>query len=343
MRRVYPGLVPGPPPKNYCLALTSLTFTMERGYELGSMTVVASFLDLFPQPGSTQDKLLVRLLLGGIVAVVVAILINKGLGKVLAKAAETVSHRTKNASKGDQLIQTKRTETVLSVGAAVVRTLIIGICLYVSWRLVNPTRAPVALIGASTFFIVLGAATIGPLLRDITSGILMIAERWYNIGDHITVDPFWELSGVVEQMNLRSTKLRTLSGETVWVHNQHIQAVRVTPRGVRTISIDTFVSDHARGRKRIERILSTLPTGPTMIASALVINEEEELGDGIWRLTAIGQTAPGREWLIEDFAVKAIKEADEKRKEPLIVHGPIVRYTDPLAEKRFAHSMREFS
>jgi len=206
------------------------------------------------------------------------------------------------------------------------------------WRLLNPTEAPVAIIGAGTFFIVLGAATIGPLLRDITNGILMIAEKWYNVGDHIVIDPFWELSGVVEKVNLRSTKLRSLNGEVIWVHNQNIQAVRVTPRGVRTISIDTFVSDLEKGRKLIGRVINTMPTGPTMIATPLVINEEEQHGS-VWRITAVGQTAPGREWLIENFAVNALKEADTNAKNPVIIHGPIVRYTDAVAEKRFRHSM----
>jgi small conductance mechanosensitive channel len=166
----------------------------------------------------------------------------------------------------------------------------------------------------------------------------MIAEQWYNVGDHIKIDPFWELSGVVEKVNLRSTKLRTLSGEEVWVHNQHIQAVRVTPRGVRTMSVDTFVSDLEKGRKLIGRVINTMPTGPAMIATALVIKDEEQHG-GVWRITAVGQTTPGREWLIEDFAVRALKEADEANKEQIIVHGPIVRYSDALAEKRFLHSM----
>ncbi len=167
----------------------------------------------------------------------------------------------------------------------------------------------------------------------------MIAEKWYNVGDHIVVEPFISLGGVVEQVNLRSTKLRSLNGEVIWVHNQHIQGVRVAPRGLRTISIDTFVSDLERGRQLIERVLETMPTGPTMIAGPLAISEEEQLGS-IWRITSVGQTSPGREWLIEDFAVKALLKLDGGTKpEPIIAYGPIVRYTDAVAEKRFSRSM----
>lgn len=295
-------------------------------------------LDLLPGKDTSQDVTVLRLFLALVAALIIAFLINKFLNFLVNLLAAFIAERNDSDTHAERLIHTRRAETLLSVAAAVTRVLIVGFCLYFMWRLANPTTAPIAIIGAGTFFIVLGAATIGPLLRDLTSGILMIAEKWYNVGDHITVDPFWELSGVVEKVNLRSTKLRSLNGEVIWIHNQHIQGVRVTPKGVRTMSIDTFVNDLERGRKLIGRVINTMPTGPTMIASPLIIKEEEQHG-GVWRITAVGQTAPGREWLIEDFAVNALQEADEKSKIKILVHKPIVRYTDALAEKRFKHSM----
>lgn len=295
-------------------------------------------LDLLPEEDPSQDATVLRLFLALIAALIIAYIINKALNFLVNRFASFIAERNEDDTQAEKMIHTRRAETLLSVAAAVTRVLILGFCLYFMWRLANPTTAPVAIIGAGTFFIVLGAATIGPLLRDLTSGILMIAEKWYNVGDHVTIDPFWELSGVVEKVNLRSTKLRSLNGEVIWVHNQHIQGVRVTPKGVRTMSVDTFVSDLERGRKLIGRVINTMPTGPTMIATPLIIKEEEQHG-GVWRITAVGQTAPGREWLIEDFAVNALVEADEKSKNKILVHRPIVRYTDALAEKRFKHSM----
>ncbi len=297
-------------------------------------------IDLLPEKNSAQDSVALKLFLALILALLLAFLINRILSFFFNTFANVIAERSENDTPAERLLHTKRAETLLSVAAAVTRVFVVGLCLYFVYRLANPTSAPVAIIGAGTFFVVLGAATIGPLLRDVTSGILMIAEKWYNVGDHITVDPFLNLSGVVEKVNLRSTKIRSLNGEVIWIHNQHIQGVRVTTRGVRTISIDTFVYDLEKGRKLIGRVINTMPTGPTMIATPLVIKEEEQHG-GVWRITAVGQTAPGREWLIEDFAVKALLEADESspKNKKIIAHGPIVRYTDAVAEKRFRHSM----
>lgn len=291
-----------------------------------------------PEKDFSQDLLFLKLLIAVVLALAAAFVINKLLNFCLHWIASRIAARNESETPAERLLHTKRAETLLGIAGAVSRTLIIIGCVYLTVKTVNPTTAPLAVIGAGTFFVIIGAATIGPTLRDLTTGTLMIAEKWYNVGDHVVIDPFMNLSGIVEKVNLRSTKLRSLNGEVVWVHNQHIQAVRVTPHGVRTISIDTFVTDLEKGRKLIGRLINTMPTGPTMIATPLVIKEEEQLG-GVWRITAVGQTSPGREWLIEDFAVKALERADEKSRSPVIIHGPIVRYTDAVAEKRFKHSM----
>lgn len=285
---------------------------------------------------AAQDSVVLRLFLALLAALAIAYVINRVLGFILNWIANFVAEYNETDTQAERLIHTKRAETLMSVAGALLKVLVVGLSLYFMWRLANPTTAPLAIIGAGTFFVILGAATIGPLLRDVTSGVVMIAEKWYNVGDHIVVDPFKDLSGIVERVNLRSTKIRSLKGEVIWVHNQHIQGVRVTPRGVRTMALDVFVKDLEKGRKLLQGVIDTLPSGPTMIASPLVIRSEEEHG-GLWRITAVGQTPPGREWLIEKFAVEAIVEADLKSK--LIVHEPLVRYTDALAEQRFKHSM----
>jgi hypothetical protein len=60
------------------------------------------------------------------------------------------------------------------------------------------------------------------------------------------------------------------------------------------------------------------------------------MGEGLWRITATGQITPGREWLIEDFALKAINKYGGDS----IVHGPIARYADATAERRFKRTIR---
>jgi hypothetical protein len=57
----------------------------------------------------------------------------------------------------------------------------------------------------------------------------------------------------------------------------------------------------------------------------------------------LGQTAPGREWLIEKFFVNAFQEIDEDVKEKskrIFVYEPIARFADPIADKKFLRAIR---
>lgn len=167
----------------------------------------------------------------------------------------------------------------------------------------------------------------------------MIAEQWYNVGDHITVLPFGEVEGVVERMNLRSTRIRNLDGEAIWIHNQHIQGVKVAHNGVRTVAIDVFVNNLEKGEAMVAHVAQTLPVEATMLASPLQIVHSKKLGVRLWHITAVGQTAPGREWLLEDFARAAMEEYAKKNGK-IIVHGPIARGADEVATRRFQRVAR---
>lgn len=151
-----------------------------------------------------------------------------------------------------------------------------------------------------------------------------------------------DVSGVVERMNLRSTKLRSLSGEVIWIHNQQIQGVHVTPRGVRTTAVDIFVTDIEKSEYAIQQVVKAMPTGATMLARPLRMTKPEQWGEGVWRITVIGETTPGREWLMEKYFVNAITKLDEEAKkvDKLLALEPIAYYADPVADKRFKRAVR---
>jgi small-conductance mechanosensitive channel len=276
-----------------------------------------------------------------LVASAAALVLNKVIGIAVPAIVKLIQQHTDRATASEKIWRWRRLETFVGVVLAVVKALIFLIVLYFVWRMLNPHSTPLALVGASAIFVILAGATLGSFLRDMTYGALMIGERWYNVGDHIVVEPFMELKGVVEHVTLRSTKLRSLNGEVIWIHNQHIQGVRMTPRGLRTLAIDVFVSDVTKGEKIMKKALAAVPKGATMVARAFVIDEVEQLSDTLWRISAVGQTAVEREWLITDFAVKAIQQNDSPDKDKsVIVHGPIVRSADEAAEKRFKRSVK---
>lgn len=273
-----------------------------------------------------------------------AFLASKLIAAIIISVAKRIADTSDATSDEERSIQLRRVETYLGVLIAFARALIIGIAAYAILKILLPQRGLlVTTIGAGTFFVVFANATIAPLLRDITSGVTMIIERWFSVGDFVRIEPFAEVGGVVERVTLRSTKLRNINGEVIWLHNQYIQGVKITPRGLRTMAIDIFVRNLDAGLELVEDISKTLPTSPTMLASPLVISDHEKLAKKLWKITITGQTAPGREWLIEKFIVEALKDADTEhsdKKQKVIVYGPLVRFADSVAEKRFKRAVR---
>ncbi len=190
-------------------------------------------------------------------------------------------------------------------------------------------------VGVSLLLAVGGFAA-QSVLRDIIAGSMMLFERWFDVGDAITIEP-WSMSGVVETMSLRSVKLRGLGGETIRIHNQHMYGVRVARRGIREIVLEFYVTDAAKGRELVQKLSDVLPSGPMHLLSALSIEGEDQLGP-LTRFTVRGAVPPGREWLIESFAIAVLKELDEEGGR-VIKHGPVAYFSDSVAESRFARSV----
>lgn len=281
-------------------------------------------------------------------SVLFAYWLSRFLAKGIIYLAQKVSIRSENETREDRFVLYRQVETYLSVTVAIVRTLVVAVVAYITWRVLTPEGSAgiggsgVAAIGASTIFIVFAGATIGLLLRDITAGATMIIEKWFTIGDFVKIEPFMDMQGVVERMTLRSTKLRSLSGEVIWVHNQQIQAVHVTPRGVRTVAVDIFIKNKEAGEQAVRRVVKAMPTGATMLARPLKMTQPEQWGEGVWRITIIGEMTPGREWLMDKYFVGTIKDIDEgkDKADRLLAFEPIARFADPVADRRFKRAVR---
>jgi hypothetical protein len=291
----------------------------------------------FSEPNAYRSVLIL------VTTIVVTYWLSRFLAKGIIRVAQAVATRTDNESDDERLVRLRQVETYLSVTVAIIRVVAVAVVAYIAWKIISPTaNSSLAAIGAGTIFIVVAGQTLGIVLRDVTAGSVMIIERWFNVGDFIKIEPFLDVSGVVEELTLRSTRIRSLSGEIIWVHNQQIHGVHVTPRGVRTIAVDIFVRDRVEGERAIEKIINTVPTGTMMMARPLRIKYAERWDDELWRITVVGETPPGREWLVERYFVNALKEIDEdkKRAERLIVHEPIARYADSVADSRFKRAVR---
>ncbi|MDB5184652.1 MAG: mechanosensitive ion channel MscS, small conductance mechanosensitive channel [Candidatus Saccharibacteria bacterium] len=275
--------------------------------------------------------LVLMLLAAGLIGRIMASALRYVVTKIGGQADKAVNLQTVN--------RLRRYETMVVLSIALMRTALFILALYLWWKTIHPDGRPTALIGASALAVIFVSSAVGPLLRDVAAGSLMMAEQWYGVGDHVKLEPFGDMQGVVERVTLRSTRIRGLNGEVIWVNNQNIQAVRIAPRGIRSLALELFVTNVAAGERLIEQTNKRLPIGPLLVITPLRIISEDQTGESLWHITAIAETAPGREWLIENSAVALMKDLDEANKSSVIAHGPLARFADIDAERKFNRSI----
>ena len=240
----------------------------------------------------------------------------------------------RNPDETGRLVNLKRRETLVALirtgitfaGFATAAVLAIA-------QLVGGIDRLTAIAGAS-FFLIVAGFSIQRLLTDVIAGFAMFAESWFSVGDTIAI-PALDLQGVVEDVSLRRTKLRTLDGETIHIHNSQISAVRVLPRGVKELAIELFVSDRERAEDLVHSVAAMLPEGSTALVRRPWINGVDRVSDSLDRITVRATIAPGREWLVESFFVDLLRERAEAG---LIVHGPVVLAVDERAARTFARA-----
>jgi hypothetical protein len=281
--------------------------------------------------GNSLWVLLVSLLVAGLVGKVLSVVlrrVSRGFGKQADAATDlTAVNRFRRAE----------TWTILSI--AIVRVLLVVFGLYFWWVFTHPHNRPSGLVGASALLIVIVGGVFSPLLRDFAFGGGMMAEHWFGVGDLITIEPNG-IQGVVERITLRSTRIRGLNGEIIWMANQNISGVRIAQKGVWTLAIELFVTDPKKAEALVEKTNALLPIGPSLVASQLAIMTTVKRNEELWHVTAVGETAPGREWLLEKTAIDLLKKLDEKSKTPILITDPVARYADNETERQFARAVK---
>jgi hypothetical protein len=274
-----------------------------------------------------------------VMVIVFLLLLLFGFDKLVQLLTPRVTERVDDITTSYNVTRIRRAETFVGLILPVFRLFFIIAAIFLIWHIASPSDGPIGLIGVGTLIIIFSSATIVPLLRDVTFGFIMMAERWYNVGDHVVFEPFTTSGGVVERVTLRSTKIRRLNGEAMWIHHQNIQGVHVSSAVSHPQVIETFVNDPVAGQKIIEDAIKIIPTGATTTPEPLTITEVKQVADKIWRITAVCEVTPFREWVVEDFAIKVIHKTDKLTgKDPVIVHGPVAFYADSTAERRFRRS-----
>lgn len=165
-----------------------------------------------------------------------------------------------------------------------------------------PTSALVPLasvVGAGLGF---GAQTI---VGDVLSGIFILSERQFGVGDLIRVGPLvsvgW-VEGRVEEMTLRVTKVRTFDGDLVTIANgelrQSVNASRDWARMLIMVPIarDTDLDVVTERLNAIGAQMAAEEAWSAVMLEAPSVAGVDDLGSDVIEVRVTGRTMPAQQW-----------------------------------------------
>ena len=202
-----------------------------------------------------------------------------------------------------------RAETIGTVLRSIASIVIYSIAVLTALAEVNINLAPL-IAGAGVVGVALGFGA-QSLVKDFLSGLFMLAEDQYGVGDVVDVG---EATGTVEVVNLRTTRLRAVDG-TVWhVPNGEIRRVGNMSQQWARALLDVSVAydtdlDHAM--RVVKEVADQLWQEDTWQVDVL---EEPEVW-GVQALNADGitirlvlKTQPGRQWEVSRELNRRLKD-----------------------------------
>ncbi|WP_300019032.1 mechanosensitive ion channel domain-containing protein [Pseudonocardia sp.] len=170
----------------------------------------------------------------------------------------------------------------------------------------GPILASAGIVGVAVGF---GAQN---LVRDFLSGMFMLLEDQYGVGDVVDLG---EASGVVEAVGLRITTLRDISGTVWYVRNGEILRVGNKSQGYAVAVVDVPVAhsaDIAEATTLLGQVAEERVASEDIVASVLepveVLGVERVGPEGVTlRLTV--KVAPGQQWAVQRALNAAVTDA----------------------------------
>lgn len=153
------------------------------------------------------------------------------------------------------------------------------------------------------------------LIRDIITGLFIIIENQYRVGDVVSFDT---ASGTVEAISLRKTTLRDLDGTVHHIPHGEIKKVSNYTQDFSRIKLDLGVA-YNTNVEHVKRVINETgeemindPLWQPVILKAPQFKRIEEFTDSSIVIRIIGETMPHSKWDVVGEFRKRIKEAFEK-------------------------------
>ncbi len=213
-------------------------------------------------------------------------------------------------------ISTKRISTLLGFASSILRLFIWVFGLI--WILEVFGISPAATSGALGLIGLILAGMFQQIVIDFVKGIDIIAGRHYNVGDFVEVDG---KMGHVIDLNVKHTRIRTMSGQEFNIPNSRCVPSRCFPDGYVNNYVDITLAEAgqvASAKIRIAEICAALNQRLEPIRKEPdLVRRFDGPGDRVtlrYRVSLL----PGAEWVLNDYLIPEVKKSLATAEIPLV-------------------------
>lgn len=265
---------------------------------------------------SETVRTVLAIVAGGVILYVVGRLIIRGVVKGIARGVDwrnSPRARLRNEtgtineprSGADERLLTERRQTRAKTIGTVLRsalaTVVVSVTVLMAlgeWGVdIAPIIASAGIVGVALGF---GAQS---LVKDLLSGVFMLAEDQYGVGDIVDLG---QASGVVEEVGLRVTRLRSLDGTVWYVPNGEVVRVgnktQLWSRALIEVRFDYDVDIEVARQAMLDAVDAARKADPEIdqaIIGAPEVPGVEQIDFGAVTLRLLVQVVPNTQWGIQ--------------------------------------------
>jgi len=147
------------------------------------------------------------------------------------------------------------------------------------------------------------------LVQDVVTGFFILFENQFSVGDMVEISG---QVGIVEDIGLRTTRLRNYFGAEVIFQNRNIPLVGRYRKGAFEFNIDVAIGDLDKAEKAgllVEKIgVEFEKQFPEIIIGTPQVKGLVELETGEWFIRLYGLLWPAQQWVVDTQMVPRIRE-----------------------------------
>lgn len=272
-----------------------------------------------------------------LVAIILRVVLRRAIRLSVAASIAAADRHRDSTSRADQLLgrltgtaderHQARVKTLGSVLTSALDIVVIIVTLLTILRILSiPLEPLLAASGIGGIALAFGAQS---LVKDYISGMLMIFEDQFGVGDLINTG---DVTGTVEEVGLRVTRLRDMGGQIWYVRNGEILRVGNQSQGWSTGTADVPIAsteDPARAIEVLRAMVKELYADEKW--SGVLIEEPSvagvnEVRAGVTTIRIFAKTAPNQHWGVQrellERGIQALRAAG--------IRGPVIYPPDAV-------------